>query len=222
MVVDDTVDINKVADKLVEGRYCINTGQNCTSPEFVIFNKSKQDELVKALKRSMKKIIGDEPNKSDVYFGIVNKRHFNRLKNIIDNIPKDNIATGGAYDEKELYIEPVVVKDCDMNSFVMQQESFGPILSLFPVDDVEKDALKVLQAYPKPLILFVFSNDEKFVKKIVDRTDSGAITINSVTDHFAYPGFPFGGSGNSGWGRYHGKYSFLAFSHEKPVLTADL
>ena len=83
VVVDDTVDIQKVADKLVEGRYCINCGQNCTSPEFVIINRSKQDLLVSALRKSIKKIIGDEPNKSDVYFGIVNNRHFNRLKNII-------------------------------------------------------------------------------------------------------------------------------------------
>ena len=80
------------------------------------------------------------------------------------NTEKDKIVIGGDYDENELHIEPVVVKDCDKDSFVMQQESFGPILSIYPVDDVRKDALKVIQSYPKPLIMFIFSNNKKFYK----------------------------------------------------------
>jgi len=222
VIVDNTVDLDKVADQLVAGRYTINCGQNCTSPDFVIINRNQQDSLIAALKKSMRKIIGDEPSKSKVYSGVVNKRHFDRLMDIVKNTPRENLAAGGDCNERELYIEPVVIKDCNRDSYSMQQEMFGPILNIFPVDDVEKEAIEIVQSYPKPLISFLFSNNEKFRNEVVNRTNSGGLTINSVTDHFVFPGFPFGGVGHSGIGRYHGKYSFLAFSHEKPVLTAKL
>lgn len=217
---DDTVDLEAVADHLVAGRYLMNCGQNCTSPEWVIVNRNQQEDLIKALETSIHKQMGDDPKTSSDFFRIINLRHFNRVTSIIAKETKGNIVIGGGSEEKELYVAPTVIKDCDDTSHVMQSESFGPILSIYPVDDVRKEAIGIVQSYPKPLMLFLFSNDEEFRKEVMDRTDSGGLTYNSTIDHFTFPGFPFGGTGNSGCGRYHGKYSFLAFSHEKPVLAA--
>ena len=219
MIVDDTVDVEAVADHLVAGRYLMNCGQNCTSPEWVIVNRNQQDDLIKALETSITKQMGEDPKTSPEFFRIINLRHFNRVTSIIAK-EKENVVIGGGSEEKELYVAPTVIRDCNDTSHVMHSESFGPILSIYPVDDVRKEAIPIVQSYPKPLMLFLFSNDEEFRKEVMDRTDSGGLTYNSTIDHFTFPGFPFGGTGNSGCGRYHGKYSFLAFSHEKPVLAA--
>jgi len=220
VIVDDTVDLDAVADHLVAGRYLMNCGQNCTSPEWVIVDRHRQDDLVKALRTSITKQMGADPQRSSDFFRIINQRHFERIKGIIANAKRVNVVIGGDSDATDLYVAPTVIQDVDDSSNVMQSESFGPILSVYPVDNVRKEAISIIHRYPKPLMLFLFSNDEQFRKEVMDRTDSGGLTYNSTIDHFTFPGFPFGGTGNSGCGRYHGKYSFLAFSHEKPVLAA--
>eukprot|EP00485_Elphidium_margaritaceum_P009953 CAMPEP_0202689442 /NCGR_PEP_ID=MMETSP1385-20130828/4707_1 /ASSEMBLY_ACC=CAM_ASM_000861 /TAXON_ID=933848 /ORGANISM="Elphidium margaritaceum" /LENGTH=404 /DNA_ID=CAMNT_0049344575 /DNA_START=17 /DNA_END=1227 /DNA_ORIENTATION=+ len=183
VIVDDTVDMEKVADALVDGRYLINGGQNCTSPDFVVVNRAQQSLLIEALKRSIAQKISTDPKKkfdAAGFHAIINQRHFNRLTNIVLNTEKENIVAGGHFDESELYIEPVVIKDCNAQSYAMQQEMFGPILCVYPVDDVRKDAIDVVQSYPKPLISFVFSEDKAFVEEVITRTDSGAVTVNGV------------------------------------------
>ena len=100
----------------------------------------------------------------------------------------------------------------------MRDEVFGPLLSIVSVDDVTRDGINLVHSKEKPLSLYIFSNNKSFVENIVAKTDAGGVCVNDVVTQFSFHGFPFGGTGNSGMGRYHGWYSFKAFSHEKPVL----
>merc|ERR1712087_966770 len=173
------------------------------------------------MKDAMRQKFGANEKASEGLSRLKNAHHFQRLSKVLDE-NKKFIAYGGGRDAKELYIQPTIISNADTATPIMRDEVFGPILTVFPVDDVQRDAVRVIQSYPKPLMLRVYSDDPKFVDDIVARTDSGGVGVNTASTHFTTPGFPFGGSGNSGCGTYHGKYSFLAFSHEKPVLRAKL
>ncbi|ETO11708.1 fatty aldehyde dehydrogenase, partial [Reticulomyxa filosa] len=150
------------------------------------------------------------------------------------------IVYGGQVNERERYIAPTILADVTPDDPIMRDEVFGPILSVMPVDDVQKDSIPFILSREKPLSLYIFSKNKEFINRVVDRTDAGGVTINDVVMHFAcllffflfFPqfskqsnkqikkvnGFPFGGTGASGVGAYHGEYSFKCFSHEKPVL----
>jgi len=217
VVVDDTCDINIAARRIAWGRWVLNCGQVCLSPEYVIINKNKEKEFVQALIQAIEFYFGKDVKKSSSYARTINSRHFQRVSKILsDN--KQYIIYGGETDATDNYVSPTILSNVDDNAPIMKEEVFGPLLTIYPVNDVQKQAVPIIQNYEKPLALYIFSNDKLFVEKIVSNTDSGGVTVNDVITHFTFPGFPFGGTGQSGMGKYHGWYSFLAYSHEKPVL----
>ena len=221
MVVDDSIDLNKVAEQITQARYGLNCGQVCTAPEYVILSERRQNEFVKAMKKAIESKFGKNEKMSDQLSRLKNKNHFKRLEKVL-NENKDNIVYGGDSDINGIYVQPTIVYNANSSTPIMQDEVFGPILTVFPVNDVNNDAVKVIQSYPKPLLMRIYSDDKGFIENVLKRTDAGGVSVNTSLSHFVVPGFPFGGSGNSGCGRYHGKYTFLAFSHEKPVLHAKL
>mmetsp|Transcript_38961 Transcript_38961/g.63703 ORF Transcript_38961/g.63703 Transcript_38961/m.63703 type:complete len:506 (-) Transcript_38961:89-1606(-) len=218
VIVDDDCDFEMAAKRIVWGRWCLNAGQICLAPEYVIVNRKSQARLLAALQTTITKYFGDNPQLSDQYARVINQRHFQRLSTVLKQNAR-HIALGGTTDARENYIAPTVLSNVSMDSPVMQDEVFGPILSIFPVDNVRNDAIPIIQSRPKPLALYIFTNDKTFADTVVSHTDAGGVTINDVVSHFMFPGFPFGGTGHSGMGKYHGWYSFAAFSHEKPVLN---
>ena len=148
------------------------------------------------------------------YPRIVNERNFERLKNLIEN---DKVVIGGKTNKQNLSIEPTVMKDINFNSPVMQEEIFGPILPIITYTDLE-EVIKKQQSLPKPLAFYLFTNNKKVKKRILNDISFGGGCINDVIMHIATPYMGFGGVGNSGMGSYHGKLSFDTFTHNKSIV----
>ena len=218
VILDDDCDFAMAAKRIAWGRWCLNAGQVCLAPEYIICSKQNQNKIIQELNQAFTSFFGDNPQISDQYARVINQRHFQRLKKVLDE-NRTNIAVGGKCDESDNYISPTVLRDINFESPVMKDEVFGPILSVMPVDNVRNDAIRVVQSRPKALAMYIFTSSKDFADKVVKHTDAGGVTINDVISHFTFPQFPFGGVGYSGTGRYHGWYSFAAFSHEKPVLN---
>jgi len=218
VILDDDCDFEMAARRIAWGRWALNAGQVCLSPEYVIVSRKSQSRFIEALRVALQQYFGSNPQLSEWFGSVINGRHFDRLRNVLKENAA-NIVVGGQSDPSTNFIAPTVLKDIGFDSPVMREEVFGPILSVFPVDNVKADAIPMVQSRPKPLALYIFTNDKAFADKVVRQTDSGGVTINDTISHFFFPGFPFGGTGSSGNGRYHGWYSFAAFSHEKPVLN---
>jgi aldehyde dehydrogenase (NAD+) len=147
---------------------------------------------------------------------IVNDRHFDRVSALLKGTSGD-VVYGGTSDKSKRYIHPTIVKDVKIDDSLLTEEIFGPIAPVlaYKVDD----AIKVINSMPHALALYIFSEDKAEIKKILDSTQSGGVTVNDIMLHMAVPGAPFGGVGESGHGAQNGKYTFEAFTHTRTVLT---
>ncbi len=212
-IVDSDADISKAAKRIVWGK-CINAGQTCIAPDYILTHISVKERLVEALKGEIARTYGDDPSKSNWYPRIVNGKAFDRIKGYIDG---GNIVHGGRTIKDDLYIEPTIIDQPPVNSPVMQEEIFGPVL---PILTFEKtgEAINFVNSREKPLALYYFGKNRK-AQEVVDKTTSGGGCINDTLMHVTNHHLPFGGVGNSGMGSYHGKESFLAFSNRRAVVT---
>ncbi|XP_021342593.1 aldehyde dehydrogenase, dimeric NADP-preferring-like isoform X2 [Mizuhopecten yessoensis] len=216
--VDRNCDLGAVANRILWGKTC-NSGQICIAPDYVMCQKDVQDELVTKLKESIAMFYPDGVEKSADYSRIVNERHFQRLKKLVDG--SKNIAIRGPSDEKDNLMGPTVVTDVTPDDITMQDEIFGPILPIMPVKDA-RAAVDYINSREKPLAMYVFSNDKDTVANFADNTSSGSLCVNDVLMQAGLSTLPFGGVGNSGTGNYHGKFTFETFSHRRSVLQKEL
>jgi aldehyde dehydrogenase (NAD+) len=212
-LVDTGADLTVTGRRIAWGR-AYNAGQTCLATDYVLVPHGLKDQLVQAIIAGFKEFYGDDPAQSPNYSKIVNAHHVRRLKALLDT---GRIAYGGNCDEATRYFQPTIVVDPAMDSALMADETFGPILPVIGVDSWT-DAVNIVRERPKPLALYAFSNDAAHLEEARRRTSSGALVINDAIVHFASDDLPFGGVGDSGMGGYHGKASFDSFSHHKPVL----
>ena len=212
-IVDQGIDIDKVAKRIVSGKF-VNCGQTCIAPDYIVVNNHVKDELISMLKKNIISTFGSTPIKSDSYGRIINTNNLLRLK---ENLINQNIEFGGKIDEKNLYVEPTLVIDPDVNSEIMKEEIFGPILPILSYEN-ENDLEKILDANPSPLAFYIFSKNQKFIDKLINSNKFGGCVVNDTLIHFVNSNLPFGGIGPSGMGAYRGKFSFDTFTHYKPVL----
>ena len=212
-VVDSNIDIDKVAKRIVSGKF-VNCGQTCIAPDYIVVNKHVKGELISMLKKNIILTFGNKPIKSDSYGRIINKNNLLRLK---ENLYDQNIEYGGKIDEKNLYLEPTLIIEPDLNSEIMKEEIFGPILPILSYDN-ENDLNNILKTNPSPLAFYIFSNNQKFIDNLIDSNKFGGCVVNDTLIHYINPNLPFGGIGESGIGAYRGKFSFDTFTHYKPVL----
>jgi len=212
--VDSDCDVSLAAKRICYAKYS-NAGQICLSPDFVLVDKKVQDEFVNSLQGWVKKFYGDEPQKSSSFARIINETQVNRLKALIDSC-KNKVAFGGQVDIKDKYVAPTVVCDPDESSDIMKQEMFGPILIVIGVDTID-EGIDIALKHEKPLALYAFSRNRTTLKRIMSKVQSGGVTLNDCVMHYLPSSLPFGGVGNSGFGSYHGKYGFDAFSHKRSV-----
>ena len=212
-IVDQGIDIDKVAKRIVSGKF-VNCGQTCIAPDYIVVNNHVKDELISMLKKNIISTFGSTPIKSDSYGRIINTNNLLRLK---ENLINQNIEFGGKIDEKNLYVEPTLVIDPDVNSEIMKEEIFGPILPILSYEN-ENDLEKILDANPSPLAFYIFSKNQKFIDKLINSNKFGGCVVNDTLIHYVNSNLPFGGIGESGMGAYRGKFSFDTFSHYKPVL----
>jgi aldehyde dehydrogenase (NAD+) len=211
-IVDETIDLNLAAKRIVWGKF-FNGGQTCISPDYIIAHSSIKQNLVESLKSEIIRAYGENPKQSEDYPRIINERNTARLKEMLEDV---NVVFGGEHEVSECYIAPTLVDNPSLESTLMQDEIFGPILPVLTYTN-EADINNIISNYDKPLSLYVFSKNKKFTNKIISSYSFGGGAINDPLIQFGNHRLPFGGVGASGIGAYHGKHGFDTFSHHKAV-----
>jgi len=216
--IDTTVNLELAAKRLIWGK-CMNVGQTCVAPDYVLCSQETQDKLVPILSRVYKEFYGESAKQSPDMCRIINDRHYERLSALLDKT-KGKIVIGQERDPEQKFLDLHVITDVTENDAVMLDEIFGPILPMVTAESVE-DAIAFINSKDKPLSLYIFSENKQTREKILSNTSSGSICVNDVCVQLSVETLPFGGVGASGYGAYHGKYSFDIFSHKKSVLIRD-
>lgn len=212
-IVDSDAKLKLAAKRIVWGKF-LNAGQTCVAPDYLCVHKSVKDELLKLIINEIRVQFGENVRNSEDYPRIVNKSSLERLSGYLND---GKIYYGGNIDEDNLYMEPTLIIKPDLNSPLMSDEIFGPILPILVYEDLD-NVIKFINHREKPLALYYFSESKKKIKYVLTSTTSGGVTINDTIIHVANPNLPFGGVGNSGVGKYHGKESFETFTHNKSVM----
>ena len=213
-IVDCGADVDLAARRIVWGK-TLNAGQTCIAPDYLMIYRPLQERFIKAFRREVRRMHGDDPRKDRHFVRMVNGRAFDRVAGYLND---GRVVAGGETCRDELYIAPTLLADVDPTSAVMQEEIFGPVLPMIAFDDVE-DVVQFVTEREKPLAFYYFGPERKG-RDIIGRTSSGGACINDTIMHIANENIPFGGVGNSGMGRYHGRESFDAFSHRRSVVLA--
>ena len=214
-IVDQNTNIEVAARRILWGKF-LNAGQTCIAPDYVLAHERIASALLSSMRQTLREFFGADPRTSPDYARIVNIHHYRRLMKLLPG--SGEILAGGDGIEGELYLAPTILQDVPANAPVMADEIFGPILPVLKIKNID-EALAFVNGRPKPLALYLFSDDDRVRARVLDGTSSGAITVNHTCMHAAVPALPFGGIGASGMGAYHGKATFDTFSHRKAVLV---
>lgn len=212
VIIDQTANLKVASERISFGKFT-NAGQTCVAPDYILINRKVKNDFIKALRQTITEFYGENIKESPDFGRIVNKKHFNRLNELLET-HKSKIIFGGNSFEEDLYIEPTIIDNVNLQDQIMQEEIFGPILPIITYDDFD-EAVQIIQSKSKPLSLYLFSEDENSTQRVIEELSFGGGAINDTLMHLANPNLPFGGIGASGIGQYHGKYSFDTFSHMK-------
>ncbi|KAK2990458.1 hypothetical protein RJ640_011206 [Escallonia rubra] len=214
----DSSDLKVAVKRIAGGKWGPCSGQACIGIDYVLVEHKFASTLIELLKKTIKRFYGENPKSLKNLCRIVNKHQFDRLCNLLeDPAVAASIVHGGSLDEENLTIEPTILLDPPLDAEIMTEEIFGPLLPIITLSNIH-ESIEFINSRPKPLAIYAFTKDETFKKEILTETSSGSLTFNDVMIQFLCDTLPFGGVGQSGFGRYHGKYSFDTFSHEKAVL----
>lgn len=203
----------KLAVKRIWWAKCLNAGQTCVAPDYVLMPKTLQNDFVALSKEYIFANYGLEIEESASFGRIVNERH---LKRLVGYLEDGEIAFGGRYKTADLFIEPALLLNVPVDASALNEEIFGPILPIVSVDSLD-EAIAFVAQRPHPLALYIFSDNKESINKVKDRTSSGGLCINECISQAGILGLPFGGIGPSGMGNYHGKFGFETFSHLRAV-----
>jgi len=214
-VVHEDADLINAARKIAWGKF-LNAGQTCVAPDYVLAHAGIQESFLKTLQKTIIEFYGEDAAHHDRYCRIINDRHFQRLIGLLD---RNKIYYGGKTDQANRYIEPTILYPVDWHNQIMQDEIFGPILPVLIYSDIG-DIIDQINERPKPLSLYLFSNDQLIQKRVTEEIAYGGGAINNTIVHVASHFLPFGGVGTSGIGRYHGKASFDTFTHHKSIIRS--
>ena len=212
-IVDADANIDIAAKRIAWGKM-INAGQTCIAPDYLFAHHLIKDELLDKIAQNIKEMYGNNIKESRFYPRIVSQRAIDRLKKLMT---QGKIHSGGEIDEKEKFIAPTIIDEVKPDFLIMQEEIFGPILPVMTFENMD-ETLKYIHENEKPLAFYYFGKNKK-AKEILAKTTSGGACINDTLMHITNHNLPFGGVGNSGLGKYHGRESFLAFSNERAVVT---
>ena len=221
VVVDETANVSDAAWKLAFYKFT-NAGQTCTAPDYVLCHKSKQEDLIAGLAANFKRFFKKNgKHTTEDYCQIINQKHFDRVSGYIDSAVSRgaSVVFGGRTDKENRFIEPTVLSNVSLESEVMTEEIFGPILPILPYENLD-DVVSFINKRHRPLALYVFSSNKKNQDKLMSETCSGSFLVNDCVINHANPYLPFGGINNSGIGSYHGKFGFDELSHHKAILKS--
>jgi aldehyde dehydrogenase (NAD+) len=212
-VIDEGADLASAARRLIWGK-CLNAGQTCIAPDYVLVTPGERDRLISAIEHELFEMYGSDRLGSADYCKIINRRHFDRLRALLDS---GRIVIGGKIDEAACRIEPTVMTEVAPDAAVMQEEIFGPILPVLEVDDLD-DAIAFIRRGDKPLSAYLFTRSGESERRFSEAVSTGNLCINDTLMFMSVPELPFGGVGMSGMGQYHGKAGFDRLSHLKAVM----
>ncbi len=212
-IVDSSAKLKLAAKRIVFGKY-LNCGQTCVAPDYILCHKSVKDQFIKEVCIQIKKQYGQNPLCNSDYGKIINEKHFNRLCSLMD---KNKTIFGGEANKDTLQIAPTVMDNVTWDDAIMQEEIFGPIMPILTFENFS-ELYALLANKPKPLALYLFSENKKHIKEVTGRLSYGGGCINDTIIHLATSKMGFGGVGESGMGAYHGKEGFDAFSHSKSIV----
>lgn len=212
-IIDETANLPLAAKRIVWGKF-FNGGQTCIAPDYLLVHYRIKKKLIQHIIEEIEKALGQNPEESEDLARIINLKNWRRQISLIEN---QNIIYGGQHNEETLYLAPTLVDEPFLESALMQEEIFGPIL---PIRSYEynDDIAKTVNSYEKPLSLYLFSENKAFINEVLEKYTFGGGCVNDTLIHFANKRLPFGGVGHSGIGAYHGKLGFDTFSHKKSVI----
>lgn len=220
-IVHADANIDLAARRIAWGKF-VNAGQTCIAPDYIYAHKDIKDQLLQAITKWIRNHYPDlnlseiTQNACEVadFPRIINAQHFHRLRNLI---PAEKVFLGGNSNEAHNYLSPTILRDVTWDDRIMQEEIFGPILPILEYADIE-DVISEVNSRPKPLALYLFTRNKRIEHRVLDQISFGGGAINDTLSHIANPWLPFGGVGQSGMGKYHGKASFDTFSNQKSIL----
>ncbi len=217
-IIDRNINLKKAAKRVVWAKF-INNGQVCIAPDYIFVHHGVKVTFINFLIKYIKEFYSEMAINSSSYCRIVNKSHFNRIKNLLEDAinKKSKILYGGKINSQENYIEPTLLENISEKSKIFDEEIFGPILPVFEYKEIE-EVISFINKKEKPLALYIYSKSKKNINKILEHTSSGGVCINHSTLHYSNNNLPFGGVGNSGFGRCHGEYGFKEFSNTKSIF----
>ena len=212
---DARLDIS--VNRIAYGKF-MNAGQTCIAPDYCLVHRDIADEFIGRIKKRILSLYGTDPSRSPDFGRIVNAGHFHRILSLIDPA---KVVTGGESNETGCYIAPTLMKDVTLDDAVMSEEIFGPVLPVMTYDNID-EIFDIVSKLPQhPLACYLFTEDRALQKQIMSGIQFGGGCINHCIQHIVTPHLPFGGVGQSGMGRYHGRAGFEQFSHEKGILKAS-
>ena len=212
-IIDKSANLKLAARRLAFGKY-LNCGQTCVAPDYVLIHEAVKETFLTLLKAEIRSMYGEEPLKNADYGKMINRKHFDRVLGLMN---QEKLILGGESDAASLRIAPAVMDQVTEDDAVMREEIFGPLLPVLTVGSME-EAIAFVNRRPKPLALYLFTENREVEKNVLEYTSFGGGCINDTIIHLATSRMGFGGVGNSGMGSYHGKKSFETFSHEKSIV----
>jgi aldehyde dehydrogenase (NAD+) len=223
VIVDDDADVKKVGGDLAAAKQ-FNGGQACISPDYVFIKEHQKDALVEEFRARVRQNLyrDDGSIKKESIAQIVNAQNFGRIKTLFDDAVAKGakIAVGGTLEEADRTIHPTLLTDVTPDMLIMQEEIFGPVVPVLTYRNID-DVIAYISSRPKPLALYIYSNSQNNIEKVLSRTSSGGVTINGFFSHYLENQLPFGGVNQSGMGSYHGVFGFRTFSHERAVYIQE-
>jgi aldehyde dehydrogenase (NAD+) len=223
VIVDEDADVKKVGGDLAAAKQ-FNGGQACISPDYVFIKEHQKDALVEEFRAKVRQNLyrDDGSIKKESIAQIVNAQNFSRIKKLFDDAVAKGakIAVGGTLEEADRTIHPTLLTDVTPDMLIMQEEIFGPIVPVLTYKSIN-DVISFISSRPKPLALYIYSNSQDNIEKLLSGTSSGGVTINGFFSHYLENQLPFGGVNQSGMGSYHGVFGFRTFSHERAVYIQE-
>lgn len=212
-VIDATANLKLAAKRIVWGKF-LNAGQTCIAPDYLLVSNKIKLAFIELIKKEIIDAYGENPETSPDFARIINQKNWDRLTGMLKG---ESILAGGITNSKDYYLAPTLLDEPSLDSLVMKDEIFGPILPILAFEN-EADLVSIISRYEKPLSLYVFSNNNAFAKRIIQDYSFGGGCINDTVVYFSNKRLPFGGVGHSGIGAYHGKLSFSTFTHYKAIV----
>ncbi|KAK9457952.1 Aldehyde/histidinol dehydrogenase [Dipodascopsis uninucleata] len=215
----DNANMELAAKRIVWGK-CMNSGQTCVAPDYILVKRGLEDEFFDALKKAIESFFPKYNKDNEDYTHLIHDNHYDRIVNMIEDT-KGKIVIGDILtaDRESRFVPLTVVKDVEPEDVTMQDEIFGPILPVISVNSIDEAIAYVNKFHDTPLDLYLFSSKHSDQEKVLNETTSGGLMINGTVLNVSTLYLPFGGVGTSGTGSYHGKFSFDTFSHKRAVLT---